>query len=139
MSTAIAAPSAAPDAVPRTYGSASGLRRMPWNVVPATASPSPTIIADRTRGSRRSMTIVSAAGVHVPPISSPSRRWARIATVSPGATATVPSPTARTSTTTQGDDAPGNERPGPRPGALEPARVGQRRAEDVGPGGHGGQ
>ena len=37
------------------------------------------------------------------------------------------------------DDGAGDEHPGPRPGALEPARVGQRRAEDVGPGGHGGQ
>ena len=31
-------PSAAPDAVPSTYGSASGLRSRPWNVAPATAS-----------------------------------------------------------------------------------------------------
>ena len=41
MSTAIAAPSAAPDAVPSTYGSASGLRSRPWNVAPATARPGP--------------------------------------------------------------------------------------------------
>ena len=41
MSTAIAAPSAAPEAVPSTYGSASGLRSRPWNVAPATASPVP--------------------------------------------------------------------------------------------------
>ena len=62
MRTAIAAPSAAPDAVPSTYGSASGLRSSPWNVAPATARPMPTTIAVRTRGSRRSMTIVSVAG-----------------------------------------------------------------------------
>ena len=39
---ASAAPSAAPDEVPSTYGSASGLRTMPWNVAPATARPAPT-------------------------------------------------------------------------------------------------
>ena len=33
----MAAPSAAPDDVPRTYGSARGLRTMPWNVAPAIA------------------------------------------------------------------------------------------------------
>ena len=60
--TAIAAPSAAPEAVPSTYGSASGFRSRPWNVAPATASPVPTTIAVRTRGSRRSITIASAVG-----------------------------------------------------------------------------
>ena len=74
---------------------------MPWNVVPATASPSPTIIADSTRGRRRSTTIVSAAGVQVVPRSRPNRRWARIATVSAGATDTLPSPTPRIRTTTR--------------------------------------
>ena len=71
MSTAIAAPSAAPEAVPSTYGSASGLRSRPWNVAPATASPVPTTIAVRTRGSRRSMTIASAVGGHVTGTSKP--------------------------------------------------------------------
>ena len=79
MSTAIAAPSAAPDAVPSTYGSASGLRSRPWNVAPATARPTPTTIAVRTRGRRRSQTIVSVAGDQVRPRSSPSSRSARIA------------------------------------------------------------
>ena len=97
MRTAMAAPRAAPDAVPSTYGSASGLRSRPWNVTPATARPMPTSIVVRTRGRRSSMTIVSAAGVQVRGTSSPSSRWARIPSVSPGATATVPSPTPRMS------------------------------------------
>ena len=84
MSTAIAAPSAAPDAVPSTYGSASGLRSRPWNVAPATASPSPTTIAASTRGSRRSITIVSVGRGQVGRRASrPRRRCARIAIVSP--------------------------------------------------------
>ena len=61
--TATAAPSAAPEAVPSTYGSARGLRNSPWNVAPATARPAPTTIAVRTRGSRRSQTIVAVASV----------------------------------------------------------------------------
>ena len=81
MRTAIAAPSAAPDAVPSTYGSASGFRSSPWNVAPATASPVPTTIAVRTRGSRRSMTIASAVAAQAIPRSRPRSRLARIATV----------------------------------------------------------
>ena len=90
MSTAIAAPSAAPDAVPSTYGSASGLRSRPWNVAPATASPVPTTIAVRTRGRRRSITIVSAVGAQVTRRSIPRRRCARIAMVVAGARSTDP-------------------------------------------------
>ena len=74
MMTAIAAPSAAPDAVPSTYGSASGLRRSPWNVAPATASAQPTSIAVRIRGRRRSMTMVSVASDQVFGMSSPRNR-----------------------------------------------------------------
>ena len=70
---ASAAPSAAPDDVPSTYGSASGLRTMPWNVAPATARPAPTRAAVRTRGIRSSQTIVSVAAVQWPPRSSPRR------------------------------------------------------------------
>ena len=65
--SAIAAPSPAPDAVPRTYGSARGLRSSPWNVAPATARATPTTIAVMTRGMRRSQTIASDAGVHATP------------------------------------------------------------------------
>ncbi len=70
----MAAPSAAPDDVPRTYGSARGLRTMPWNVAPAIARPAPTTAAVSTRGSRSSQTIVSVAGVQVLPRSSPVMR-----------------------------------------------------------------
>ena len=61
MRIPMAAPRAAPEAVPRTYGSASGLRNRPWNVAPATDRPTPTTIAERTRGRRSSNTIVSDA------------------------------------------------------------------------------
>ena len=69
----MAAPSAAPDAVPSTYGSASGLRRSPWKVAPATARPAPTTSAVRTRGRRSSRTIVSAAGAQVRSTGRPER------------------------------------------------------------------
>src|SRR6185503_4322610 len=113
--TAMAAPSAAPDAVPSTYGSASGLRSTPWNVAPATASPAPTVIAVSTRGSRRSTTMTSSARLHVIGMSRPRRRWARIATVSPGGTKTEPAATPATSTSAS--------TPSPRP-----ARASGRRA-----------
>ena len=70
----IAAPRAAPDEVPSTYGSASGFLTMPWKVAPATASPAPTTAAVRTRGRRRSQTIVSVATVQRCPRSRPRRR-----------------------------------------------------------------
>ena len=73
----MAAPSAAPEAVPRTYGSASGLRKSPWNAVPATDNPRPTTMASSTLGRRRSRTIVSAGGVHVWAIGRPRSRSAR--------------------------------------------------------------
>src|SRR6478735_7290403 len=97
--TAIAAPSAAPEAVPSTYGSASGFRSSPWNVAPATASPVPTTIAVRTRGSRRSITMASAVGAQLMPRSIPRTRLARIATVVAGARSTLPSTIPATSTT----------------------------------------
>ncbi len=106
MSTAIAAPRAAPAEVPRTYGSASGLRSRPWNVTPATASASPTSIAVRTRGRRRSMTIVSAAALYSRPRSMPRRRCARIATVSAGSIDTDPKPTPSTSATARAASPP---------------------------------
>src|SRR6476646_582668 len=79
---ASAAPRAAPDDVPRTYGSASGLRTIPWNVAPATARPAPTRAAVRTRGIRSSQTIVSVAAVQWPPRSSLYVRWRMTPSVS---------------------------------------------------------
>src|SRR3954447_1322992 len=97
---ASAAPSAAPDDVPRTYGSASGLRTIPWNVAPATARPAPTSAAVRTRGSRSSQTIVSVAAGHWPPRSSPNARFRMTPSVSVGPIAIDPTVTAATSATT---------------------------------------
>ena len=42
-------------------GETSGLRKRPWNAVPATASAAPTITAARTRGPRTSSTTFSTA------------------------------------------------------------------------------
>ena len=99
MSTAIAAPRAAPDAVPRMYGSARGLRIRPWSVAPATASPAPTSMAVRTRGTRRSHTIVSVASDQVRPRSRPSVRQRMTPIVSPGPIRADPSVTPATSRT----------------------------------------
>ena len=73
----------------------------------------PTSIVVRTRGRRSSMTIVSDASVQVRGRSSPSSRWPRIASVSPGSTATVPIPTPRISATEEqrDDDAADDDRP----------------------------
>src|SRR4051794_21018532 len=120
--TAIAAPSAAPEAVPSTYGSASGLRRRPWNAAPATARPTPTVIAVRTRGRRRSKTIVSCAGVQVTGRSSPSRWWPRIAMVWPGGTATEPAATPAMSATTSATSPIARRISGRPPGPLIAAR-----------------
>ena len=46
------APSPAPAATPRRYGSASGLRNTPWNAAPPPASMAPTRPPRTTRGSR---------------------------------------------------------------------------------------
>ncbi len=51
------------------------------------------------------MTIVSAAGVQATPMSSPVRRWMRIAMVSAGGIQTVPRPTPRTIATTSATEA----------------------------------
>ena len=48
----ITAPRAAPDDAPRMSGDTSGLRKRPWNAVPATASAAPTSAAASTRGPR---------------------------------------------------------------------------------------
>ena len=93
ITTAIAAPSAAPEAVPRTYGSASGFRMRPWKVAPATASAAPTSIAVRTRGIRRSHTMASVAGVHVRPRSMPNARHRITPMLSAGPIRTDPRPT----------------------------------------------
>src|SRR4029079_15488398 len=98
MSTAIAAPSAAPEAVPSTYGSASGLRSRPWNVAPATARPVPTTIAVRTRGSRRSRTIASEVGGQVTGTWKPIR-LSRMPMVVDGGRSTDPSAIPTTNTT----------------------------------------
>src|SRR6188472_4768012 len=73
------APSPAPAATPRRYGSASGLWNTPWYVAPAIASIPPTSPASRTRGTRRSQTIdscVASSGDVTPgmPSFSPSER-----------------------------------------------------------------
>ena len=88
----MAAPSAAPDAVPSTYGSASGLRSRPWNVTPATASAAPTSIVVRTRGRRSSMTMVSARRVHVRARRARAAGGPRMASVSPGCDRHGPEP-----------------------------------------------
>ena len=48
---------AAPPATPSMYGSASGLRRIAWNLVPLIASAPPVSAASSARGMRRSKTI----------------------------------------------------------------------------------
>src|SRR5262245_29506784 len=59
---AIVAPSPAPAATPSRYGSASGLRKTPWYVAPATASIAPTSAASITRGTRISHRTASSVG-----------------------------------------------------------------------------
>src|SRR5262245_49219082 len=59
---AIVAPRPAPAATPRRYGSASGLRKTPWYVAPATANIAPTSAASITRGTRISHRIASSVG-----------------------------------------------------------------------------
>lgn len=52
------APTAAPDEIPSTNGSASALRTIACTATPTVASPAPTTAASTTRGSRISQTIV---------------------------------------------------------------------------------
>ena len=137
---AIAAPSAAPDAVPSTNGSASGLRSRPWKVAPATASPAPTTIAVSTRGRRSSHTIVSAAGDQVAPVSMPRVRDRMTPSVSAGLMRTVPRPTPATSRMTRATIAATpttQRRPAPPPagtaGGGEVAGDGGRCHRRVGP------
>ncbi len=56
MSTALA-PTAAPEEMPRTKGSASALRTMAWTATPTEASPAPTTAASTARGKRSSQTM----------------------------------------------------------------------------------
>ncbi len=96
---AMVAPSDAPAAVPMMYGSAIGLRRMAWKTVPAQARPAPTTMAPSTRGSRRSITIVSMLASTPEVAPSPSSRCPSTRTISSGVTATLPRPTPTTSAT----------------------------------------
>jgi hypothetical protein len=56
-------------------GETKGLRKMPWNAVPATASAAPTSAAAITRGPRTNSTTFSTAGETV--ASRPPRRETR--------------------------------------------------------------
>ena len=135
--TAMAAPSAAPDAVPSTYGSASGLRIRPWNVAPATASAAPTSIAVSTRGIRRSQTIVSVAGVQVRPRSSPNVRHRITPMLSAGPIRTEPSPTPTTTLSARATSTTPATMPGrPRSRPVRPtdrAALGIARTDTVSP------
>src|SRR6188508_182215 len=93
----IVAPRDAPAAVPMMYGSAIGLRRTAWNTVPAHASPAPTTIAPRTRGRRRSITIVSRLSLTPDVAPTPNSRCTRTRSTPSGAMATLPRPIPRTS------------------------------------------
>ena len=140
--TAMAAPRAAPDAVPSTYGSASGLRIRPWNVAPATASAAPTSIAVSTRGIRRSQTIVSVAGVQVRPRSSPKVRHRITPMLSAGPIRTDPSPTPTTSVSARATSTTPATMPGrPRSRPVRPtdrAALGIARTDTDPPDGAGG-
>src|SRR5688572_19842328 len=57
--TAIVAPSPAPAAAPRRYGSASGFRNTAWYAAPEADSDAPTSPATITRGRRRSARIAA--------------------------------------------------------------------------------
>lgn len=52
------APTAAPEEMPRTNGSASALRTMACTATPTAARPAPTTAPSSTRGSRISQTMV---------------------------------------------------------------------------------
>ena len=75
------APTAAPDEMPMTPGSASGLRNTPCMTTPAVASAAPTSTAMSSRGTRMSHSVAS-------PLT--------CAIAAPGGTARASRPTART-------------------------------------------
>ncbi len=71
MRTALA-PTAAPEEMPSTNGSASALRTMAWTATPMADSPAPTTAASTARGRRSSQTMVYAgtsSGPIAPPVS----------------------------------------------------------------------
>ncbi|RPK34163.1 hypothetical protein EES40_35355 [Streptomyces sp. ADI93-02] len=95
MSTALA-PTAAPEEMPRTNGSASALRTMACTATPTAAMPAPTTAASTERGNRSSQTMVydeTSSGAMTPPVS-PAHRWC---STSPheGPDAPIPAPQAR--------------------------------------------
>jgi len=53
---AMEAPKAAPADIPKVYGSARGLSKMPWNITPEMDSPAPTIAEVNIRGNLTSHT-----------------------------------------------------------------------------------
>ena len=98
---AMVAPRPAPAATPSRYGSASGLRKTPWYVAPASASIAPTSAARTTRGTRISHRIASSVGesdVETP--GTPSRAAADSSTA-PTPRSTGPTRTPITSATTR--------------------------------------
>ena len=84
------APSAAPAELPITYGSASGLRSIPWYSAPVVASAAPARAPATTRGSRIVSRMVSSLGVHTTgPLYRPACR-SRISAACRGSIGTAP-------------------------------------------------
>ena len=56
---AMAAPSEAPDEIPKMYGSQMGLRKMVWNAAPHRANAPPASKLSKTLGIRRFHMVIS--------------------------------------------------------------------------------
>src|SRR3954471_3112476 len=104
------APSPAPAAAPRRYGSASGLRDTPWEAAPETDSAAPTRTARTTRGSRSSSSTASPVCPSPPgrgstPIASRAR-FSRVTTTAPGGSGNAPMPMPVSTNATRATKAP---------------------------------
>ena len=103
------APNAAPWLTPITLGSASGLRKMPWSCVPATASAPPASAATMTRGMRISQTMTRSVSETPVTSTQPSGRIdaATTRTTVLQAMSVLPIETAATATTASNIEATG--------------------------------